>query len=523
MSWVWRVNLNDTPPTTEKVYPSPQLTVPNGAYYHNRSVYWAQEGNYTNPGGIVRMNPVTLETEIVLNNFFGHRFNSPNDVVITRDGVAYFTDGYYGYDNFNDTLKPELANGVWRWDMGTSDLRMVAGAGGSPFTNPNGVALNLEEDKLYVTNRGNASDNPAGGRTIYEYQIHLTGLPLRGGDVFAYADSGFPDGIKVDRDGRVYGGVTGGVSVFDSSGKQLGIIKVAEGDVAVNMQNMGAITTTKTSSRPSFSELPLRKGDPKASAWGLWGAEDELGTLNLLNPSLVKAATAEVVTGDTTPLNHWDGPRHYPYQSTLQYYNGVTQDDISGPKANLKIGIQNIANKTITGRGVLLDWYSWAIERGIQIDPFSAHGIPLSELKSVASAQKVHFRPGDILLVRTGWLEAYRALSVDQQAALPRRQVRSSCGVEATEESIQWHWDNAFAAVASDTVAYEAWPSPKLWGVSMHEVFLSGWGMPIGESFDLEDLAAKCNKEQRWSFMFVSVPLNVPGGVASPPGAVAIF
>ncbi|KAF4819400.1 hypothetical protein CGCTS75_v011586 [Colletotrichum tropicale] len=326
---------------------------------------------------------------------------------------------------------------------------------------------------------------------------------------------------------------------------------------------MGAITTTKTSFRPSFSELPLRKGDPKASAWGLWGAEDELGTLNLLNPSLVKAATAEVVTGDTVPLNlplnafiqpmnpvrkpcshniiakghanddeldintqgssHWDGPRHYPYQSTLQYYNGVTQDDISGPKANFKIGVQNIANKTVTGRGVLLDWYSWAIKHGIQIDPFSAHGIPLSELKAVASAQRVHFRPGDILLVRTGWLEAYRALSMDQQAALPRRQVRSSCGVEATEESIQWHWDNAFAAVASDTVAYEAWPSPKLWGVSMHEVFLSGWGMPIGESFDLEELAATCKKEQRWSFMFVSVPLNVPGGVASPPGAVAIF
>ncbi|KAH0436153.1 hypothetical protein CcaCcLH18_04443 [Colletotrichum camelliae] len=236
MPWVWRVNLNDTPPTTEKVYPSPQLTVPNGAYYHNGSVYWAQEGNYTDPGGIVRMDSVTLETEVVLNNFFGHRFNSPNDVVITRDGVAYFTDGYYGFDNFNDTLKPELTNGVWRWDMKTSDLRMVAGAGGGPFTNPNGVALNLEEDKLYVTNRGNASDNPAGGRTIYEYQIHSTGLPLRGGDVFAYADSGFPDGIKVDQDGRVYGGVTDGASVFDSSGKQLGIIKVAEGDVAVNMQ-----------------------------------------------------------------------------------------------------------------------------------------------------------------------------------------------------------------------------------------------------------------------------------------------
>ncbi|KAH7261657.1 hypothetical protein BKA59DRAFT_518642 [Fusarium tricinctum] len=237
MPWVWRVNLNNTPPATEKVYPSPQLTVPNGAYYHKGAIYWAQEGNYTVPGGITRMDPLTLKTEVVLNNFYGHRFNSPNDVVITRDGVAYFTDGYYGYDNFNDTLKPELANGLWRWDMNSNDLRMVSGAGGGPFTNPNGVALNLEEDKLYVTNRGNSSDNPAGGRTIYEFQLsHSTGIPVKGGDVFAYVDAGFPDGIKLDREGRVYGGITGGVTVFDSTGKHLGIIKVAEGDVAVNMQ-----------------------------------------------------------------------------------------------------------------------------------------------------------------------------------------------------------------------------------------------------------------------------------------------
>lgn len=185
------------------------------------------------------MDPITLQTEVVLNNFLGHRFNSPNDVVITRRGVVFFTDGYYGFDNFNDTLPPELANGVWRWDMaGTNNLRMVAGAAGGPFVNPNGVALNLAEDRIFVTNRGNASDNPAGGRTIYEFELHDgagAGVPVRGGDVFAYADAGFPDGVKVDRYGRVYGGVTGGVSVFDRSGKQLGLIKVADGDVAVNM------------------------------------------------------------------------------------------------------------------------------------------------------------------------------------------------------------------------------------------------------------------------------------------------
>lgn len=183
----------------------------------------------------------------------------------------------------------------------------------------------------------------------------------------------------------------------------------------------------------------------------------------------------------------------------------------------------DIAKKTITGRGVLLDWYSWASEQGIQLDHFASHGIPLSQLQATAAAQRVQFRRGDILLVRTGWLQAYNALSEAQKAALPHRRVRSSCGVEASEDAIRWHWDNAFSAVASDTVAYEAWPSPRPWGVSMHEVFLGGWGMPIGESFDLERLAVKCKEARRWSFMFVSVPLDVTGGVASPPGAVAIF
>ncbi|KAL0930052.1 uncharacterized protein CTRU02_214872 [Colletotrichum truncatum] len=227
---------------------------------------------------------------------------------------------------------------------------------------------------------------------------------------------------------------------------------------------------------------------------------------------------------NTQGSSHWDGLRHFPYQATLQYYNGVTQDIISGPSATEKIGIQtDAAKKTITGRGVLLDWFSWATDNGINIDHFSAHSIPLSELEAVANAQKVQFRSGDILLVRTGWVPAYRALSLEEQAALPQRPVRSSCGIEASKEAIRWHWEHAFAAVVSDTVAYEAWPSPKPWGVSMHEVFLSGWGMPIGESFDLEDLAVKCKETKRWSFLFVSVPLNIPGGVASPPGAVAIF
>lgn len=185
--------------------------------------------------------------------------------------------------------------------------------------------------------------------------------------------------------------------------------------------------------------------------------------------------------------------------------------------------MQNLAHSTITGRGVLLDWLSWAEEQGIHIDPFATDAIPLSQLQAVAEFQHVTFCPGDIILIRTGWLSSYRALSTPEQAQLPHRRVRASCGVEASEEVIRWHWENAFAAVASDTVAYEAWPSPRPCGVAIHEVFLSGWGMPIGESFDLEALADKCRTHKRWKFMFVSVPLDIPGGVASPPSAVAIL
>ncbi|KAJ6151392.1 cyclase [Penicillium chermesinum] len=172
---------------------------------------------------------------------------------------------------------------------------------------------------------------------------------------------------------------------------------------------------------------------------------------------------------NTQSSSHWDGLRHYPYQGTLEYYNGATQEDISGPNANTKIGIQNM--KPIVTRGVLLDC-----------------AIPLSHLQAIAAEAGITFRQGDVLLIRTGWTAEYFKLSDAEKEHLGGRDDRASCGIEATEESIQWHWDHGFAAVASDTVAYEAWPSPKVWGVSMHEVFLSGWGMPIGEQWDLRGI-----------------------------------
>jgi hypothetical protein len=59
-----------------------------------------------------------------------------------------------------------------------------------------------------------------------------------------------------------------------------------------------------TISRPAFSELPLRKGDPKASAWQLWGKDDELGSLNLITEDVSRSAAAEVALGKSVNLKY---------------------------------------------------------------------------------------------------------------------------------------------------------------------------------------------------------------------------
>lgn len=57
----------------------------------------------------------------------------------------------------------------------------------------------------------------------------------------------------------------------------------------------------------------------------------------------------------------------------------------------------------------------------------------------------------------------------------------------------------------------------------MHDYLLAGWGCPIGEMWDLEELANECESQNKWSFFLTSSPLNVQGGIASPPNALAVF
>ncbi|CAI4220210.1 unnamed protein product [Parascedosporium putredinis] len=185
-----------------------------------------------------------------------------------------------------------------------------------------------------------------------------------------------------------------------------------------------------------------------------------------------------------------------------------------------------LKQRGIVGRGVLIDWYSWAQRNNVQRSPFQTGAVELSQIKAIIAQNKIEFRQGDILFLRVGFTDNYNKLSTLEQEQFPDRQPGGLLGLEATKDSLKWLWESGFAAIASDAAGFERGPATGPYNdpdVSIHQWALAGWGLPIGELFDLEELAVKCAERGRWSFFLCSVPLKIPGGVASPGNAVAIM
>lgn len=235
---------------------------------------------------------------------------------------------------------------------------------------------------------------------------------------------------------------------------------------------------------------------------------------------------------NTQSASQWDGLRHYGYQAAQRFYNDTTVEDIAGTSEKAKsraniLGVQNLEKHGVVGRGILVDFCRWResgpgkdIPEAASFQSFERSPIKLEWIKQVLEWQGTGVKFGDILVIRSGYFKSYYALSDDKIAGLQAMHPPSLGGVEQSEEGLKWIWEN-FSAVAADHPSFEQWPSPHDW--SFHEVFLAGWGCPIGELFELEELSKTCERLGRWSFFMTSEVVNVPGGVASPPNALAIF
>jgi kynurenine formamidase len=184
----------------------------------------------------------------------------------------------------------------------------------------------------------------------------------------------------------------------------------------------------------------------------------------------------------------------------------TARDDIIKP-GSTQIGVQAWANHGIVGRGVLIDYWEYAKK---SYDPNTTHRITVKDILEVAKLQKVEFQYGDILIIRSGWVETYHKLDFQARDAIAKAHLRPTfVGVEQTDEMLDFLHDNYFSAVAGDTPAFEAWPTNQDW--FCHQFLLPLWGVPIGEMWDLEKLAETCKERGAYSFYFSSIPTNVPG------------
>src|SRR5271163_46161 len=253
------------------------------------------------------------------------------------------------------------------------------------------------------------------------------------------------------------------------------------GEVAARVSRAVRNAVSPAPRIPSYNELPVRAGAPAGAAWGVFGDDDEVGTINLLTPERVVDAAASIRTGKVFALNlsvnipdppiftrekhkhtvkifptadfvlddyldnfypqassQWDALAHvkHPIHGA---YNGIPDSEITG-RGGMRLGIDNLARRGIAGRGVLADVARYYDRAGKSIDFSKAQSIPLDDVQATLEDAGVDLQTGDILLIRIGWTKFYLSASQHVKEELAKETVVP--GIEGSEQTARWLWDN---------------------------------------------------------------------------------
>jgi gluconolactonase len=165
-----------------------------------------------------------VEVTSLVDSFEGRRLNSPNDVVVSRDGAVWFTDPTYGIVNVDEGHLGEQEYGgcfVFRFDRSSGVLTAVI----TDMEQPNGLAFSPDESTLYVSDSAPAQHN------IRAYPVSVTeigGTEVGPGRVFAEIEAGASDGFRIDTEGNLWTSTADAVLVFAADGTLLGQIPIPE-------------------------------------------------------------------------------------------------------------------------------------------------------------------------------------------------------------------------------------------------------------------------------------------------------
>jgi gluconolactonase len=158
---------------------------------------------------------------VLADSYQGKPLNSPNDVIVARDGAIWFTDPHYGimtdYEGFRSPQQQ------------TCNVYRIGPEGGveaviTDMACPNGLAFSPDESRLYVADTGRMFSSDPQNIRVFDM---VDGRP-RNGRLFHSVDTGCADGIRVDRDGNLWSSAGDGVHCIAPDGKLLGKILVPE-------------------------------------------------------------------------------------------------------------------------------------------------------------------------------------------------------------------------------------------------------------------------------------------------------
>ncbi|MFI0090928.1 cyclase family protein [Streptomyces bobili] len=296
----------------------------------------------------------------------------------------------------------------------------------------------------------------------------------------------------------------------------------------------------------------------RVNNWGRWGADDEIGTLNLVTDEVVRRAVAEVRTGRRVPLalplredgvqtgmipgrvnplhtmvqinqeifgpgtvacsddavtmglqaaTHWDALPHVSHSGRI--YNGRPAGTVTAHGGAEFSGIDKAPY--VVSRGVLLD-----VARACGVDRLEGgHAVTPEDLEAAEELAGTRVRAGDIVLVRTGQMRVY--LAGDRQAY-----AHPSPGLSV--RTPEWFHARDVAAVANDTLTFEVFPPEieDLW-LPVHALHLVEMGMMQGQNWNLEKLSTACGQEGRYAFLLSATPEPFVGGTGTPVAPVAVL
>ncbi|MFO0876620.1 MAG: SMP-30/gluconolactonase/LRE family protein [Gemmataceae bacterium] len=172
-----------------------------------------------NTGGNRRITRTTRDgtVEVVADRWDGKRFNSPNDLIIDREGRIYFTDPRY----VGDEPREIDTESVFRIDRDGKVTRLI-----TDVKKPNGIALSPDMKMLYLADSGPTT------RQLLAYPLRSDGTVGPKKVLHDFGKDRGVDGMCLDEAGRIYAtagqGKTGGVTIFSPEGKKLGFIPTPE-------------------------------------------------------------------------------------------------------------------------------------------------------------------------------------------------------------------------------------------------------------------------------------------------------